>query len=463
VNRVSITTSETFQFRAQRSEASRLLLMSAFFAVMLGALITRRISGELVMTTDAVYFPRLGITAVAIFVELALWAIVRKGSRENRLMPSWLWLATAVFELAVPTALMMVAILNSPRGEYAALTAPPLMVYPVVVLMSVLRLRPTYSLGTGLGAAAAHWALVVWIIGSGKVELAHQPVLFTYGAALALMGVMVAVVTHAVRRYVIEAVEEEAARQRDALRLAAIERDLSVAREIQVGLLPRSAPTIAGFDVAGLNLPADETGGDYYDWQELPDGRLLVVMADVTGHGIGPALVMAVCRAYGRASAPLEPDPATLLARLNTLLHADLQSGRFITLAAALLDKDGGVELASAGHGPTLVCRAGDNQIERFSDDGLPLAVVESENYAPSRRFHLQPGDVMVMLTDGMFEWLNGASEQFGLVRLSEVVAGASDRSASQIIEGMYSAARDFAAGSPQQDDVTVVVVKRTR
>jgi len=460
----SITSTETFLFRSQRSEAVRALLMSAVFCVMLIILFARRESGGVVMSVDAVFYPRLGVTLLAIFVELGVWTIVSRATRQSRLMPSWLWVATAVFELAVPTAMMTVSHLFSPRGGYASLSAPPLMVFPIVVLMSVLRLRPMFALATGLGAAAAHWALVSWTIADGEVAAEHRPVLLAYGASLALMGVMAMAVTRAARRYVIEAVEEATAHERDSQRLAAIERDLSVAREIQSGLLPRSAPKLSGFDIAGMNLPADKTGGDYYDWQELPDGRLLVVMADVTGHGIGPALVMAVCRAYARASAPLERDPATLLARLNALLHADLTgSARFITLAAAVLQQGGGVELVSAGHGPTFVCRAGGNgDVERFDGDGLPLAVIDSESYAPSRGFLLNLGDVMVMLTDGVFEWKNTTGEQFGLQRLSELVARTSDQCANEIVQGIYRAVHEFAGGSPQEDDVTVVVIKRT-
>lgn len=439
--------------------------MSIVFTVMLITLIGRRITGELVMTTDAVFFPRLAITAAAVIIELILWAIVRQRIHESRLMPSWLWVATALFELAVPTALLTIAHLYSPRGEYAALTAPPLMVFPIVVLTSVLRLKPMFALGIGVGAALVHWALVIWTIASTGIEPHLRPVLFTYGTALALTGVIAAMVTRAARRYVIEAVEEATAHERDAHRLAGIERDLSVAREIQAGLLPKSAPVLAGFQVAGMNLPADETGGDYYDWQELPDGKLLVVMADVTGHGIGPALVMAVCRAYARASAPLERDPATLLSRLNGLLHADLRelSGRFITFAAAMLDQDGNVALVSAGHGPTLVCRARTKEVERYDGDGLPLAVIESESYAPSRRLVLQRDDVMIMLTDGVFEWSNTKGEQFGLKRLSQVASNIGGQSAEEIVQTVYQAARDFAQGKPQNDDVTVVVVKRTK
>lgn len=464
----SITASEVFQYRAQRSEALRALLMCAVFLALLVALFARRLSGEAVMASDAMFYPRLAVTVAAIVVELGLWAWISKANRQSTLMPSWLWVGTAIFELAVPTAMMAIAYVASPRGAYASLTAPPLLVFPIVILMSVLRLRPMFTLYIGLGSAAVHWTLVAMSIRSGGVSAEFQTVLLTYGLALALTGVMGAIVTAAARRYVIESVEEATAHERDAHRLAMIDHDLCVARDIQTGLLPRHPPRMDGFDVAGMNLPADQTGGDYYDWQELPDNRLLVVMADVTGHGIGPAIVMAVCRAYARASAPLERDPALLLSRLNSLLHADLSgmSGRFITLAAALLDKDGSVELVSAGHGPTLVCRAADGSVERYGGDGLPLAVIARESYSPSRRFTLNTGDVMVMLTDGVFEWRNhpgdAEGEQFGLDRLSEAVSRLASGSAEECVQGVYQAAHKFAAGAKQADDVTVVAVKRT-
>ncbi len=185
-------------------------------------------------------------------------------------------------------------------------------------------------------------------------------------------------------------------------------------------------------------------------------------MADVTGHGIGPALVMAVCRAYARASAPMDMDPASLLGRLNILLCSDLRGARFITLAAALVDRSGQVELISAGHGPTLLFSARDRRVEQFGGDGIPLAIDPGEQYGPTRTFTMHSNDVLVMLTDGVFEWRNTSGEQFGLERLSQVIADAAPQSAEQIVERVYQATLAFAGASPQNDDVTVVVIKRS-
>src|SRR6185503_20531019 len=111
---------------------------------------------------------------------------------------------------------------------------------------------------------------------------------------------------------------EEASQAERALRsVALIEQDLRVAHDIQMGLLPSDRPAITGFEVAGMARPAAHAGGDYYDWQALPDGRLVVAIADVTGHGIGPALVMAVCRAYARATAPRSHSAADFLEGMN--------------------------------------------------------------------------------------------------------------------------------------------------
>lgn len=211
-----------------------------------------------------------------------------------------------------------------------------------------------------------------------------------------------------------------------------------------------------------MNRPADLTGGDYYDWQPLPDGRLAVVMADVTGHGIGPALVMAVCRAYARATAPLASDSAALLNRLNNLLHADLSDGRFITFALALLDQTGRVDLLSAGHGPTLLYRAATGEVEQFGGDGIPLGIAPDESYGPVRTFTLQPADVLLLVTDGFFEWQRPSDNQaFGIQRLSDTLREIARAEAGPILARLDAALREYTAGAPQPDDMTAVVIKR--
>src|SRR5262247_3095446 len=122
--------------------------------------------------------------------------------------------------------------------------------------------------------------------------------------------------------------------------LERVNRDLDIARSIQQGLLPSRSPSVSGFEIAGWNQPAEQTGGDYFDWQTLPDGRLAISLGDATGHGIGPALVTASCRAYARARF-LSGDTEGLLDQLNRFLSDDLPENRFVTFAVILLDPAG--------------------------------------------------------------------------------------------------------------------------
>ena len=457
----SLTSSESFRFRIQRSDVARSLLMAGVYAFMIVITIVRRVAGGVVMSDDRVFWPYMTALAVALSYETFAALSLRAMLRRNRLVATWKLSAGAVFELAVPALLLIIAHLWSPRGQYAALASPPLLLLPMTVLLSILRLRPRTTLLLGIGAAMIHATLTMDTIQAEQLDSSQYPVLFSYAAMLALTGVAGMLVSAAARRYVAEAVAEAQARERTGLKLASVERDLEVARQIQVGLLPNRPPVFDGFDIAGMNTPADQTGGDYFDWQQLPNGRLLVVMADVTGHGIGPALVMAVCRAYARASAPLDMEPVSLMRRLNELLHGDLRDGRFITLAMAVLDKTGAVELVSAGHGPTLLFRPCDRSIEMFGGDGLPLAVATDQDYAPSRGFDMEPGDVLIMLTDGVFEWQNVRGEQFGAQRLRQALLDAASEPATRIVECLHRAVLDFASGSPQNDDVTIVAIKR--
>jgi serine phosphatase RsbU (regulator of sigma subunit) len=258
-----------------------------------------------------------------------------------------------------------------------------------------------------------------------------------------------------------EAAEEAAAHERSERTVYGMQRDLAVAREIQLGLLPARPPQLAGFDITGMNRPAEQTGGDYFDWQPLPDGRLAVALADVSGHGIGPAIVMAVCRAYARASAPMTPDPAALLTRLNELLYGDLPGDRFITFALAVLDQDGGVQLISAGHGPTLLYRPSTGEAQEFGGDGMPLGVSAFERYGPTTSLTMREGDVLVMLTDGFLEWTRKDGEPFGIRRLQDAVRASADGNAAAILSALDEAVSKFCHGTPQSDDMTAIVIKR--
>ncbi len=241
-----------------------------------------------------------------------------------------------------------------------------------------------------------------------------------------------------------------------------IERDLDVAREIQQGLLPSTRPDAAGFAIAGYSQPADKTGGDYYDWCPTPDGRLFMSLADVTGHGVGPALVTAVCRAYVHASLATGQGLPELISRLNDLLVADLPAGRFVTFVGMVLDpKTNTAAVLSAGHGPTYHYIAAERKLVELNADGFPLGVEPGVEFPEPRRIDLAPGDILILLTDGLFECPNDQGERFGLERLRAAIRDAADLDADQVIERLTSESLAFSGEVPPEDDVTLVVVKR--
>lgn len=241
---------------------------------------------------------------------------------------------------------------------------------------------------------------------------------------------------------------------------ARLQADLETARAIQRHLLPSAPPSTPGYDIAGWSRPADQTGGDFYDWIELEGDRVLVVLGDVTGHGIGPALVTAACRAYVRSETPAADDLGALLTRVNDLLSADLPDGRFITFFAAVGGPDGRVRILSAGHGPICVCKGGD--IKVTNADGPPLGVVQGMAFGPDNEIDLAPNESVVVVTDGFTEWANRHGEMFGNGRLTEQLADCNGHAARDVIDRLERAVAEHAGDTEQADDLTAIVIKRT-
>lgn len=243
-----------------------------------------------------------------------------------------------------------------------------------------------------------------------------------------------------------------------------IERDLDIAREIQRGLLPTTVPKTPGFEIEGWSEAADQTGGDFFDWMELPDGSTLVTLADVSGHRIGPALITAVCRAYMRAAA-VDTGMAleAVISRVNDLLQIDLPAGRFVTAAVGVLRPESNeMLLCSAGQAPIFYYRAATQTVESWVADDLPLGVAEKMNFGTARCLRFEPGDALIMATDGFFEWANGKGEQFGIQRLEAFVGAHAHDTPRNFIRALHASVIAHAQGEIQPDDLTAVVVKRT-
>jgi len=241
-----------------------------------------------------------------------------------------------------------------------------------------------------------------------------------------------------------------------------IQRDLNIARTIQQGLLPRSNPVLPGFDVAGWNRPADETGGDFFDFLPLEDGRLAVAIADATGHGIGPALVIAEARALFRALVGGQAGLERAVNDMHRLLCLDLPENRFVTAFCGVLDPAAGIlEFLSAGQGPILLYEAASGTFLDLPAQGLPLAFFPEATYEGATRVELAVGDVLVLLTDGFYEWSREDGEAFGEERVANLIRGLSASPAADMIAALYEAVLGFSAGTRQGDDLTAVIVKR--
>jgi phosphoserine phosphatase RsbU/P len=241
-----------------------------------------------------------------------------------------------------------------------------------------------------------------------------------------------------------------------------IQEDLNIARRIQQGLLPEQAPQVAGFDIAGWNKPADETGGDCYDFLALENGALAIMVADATGHGIGPALMIAESRALFRATVSLSQDLAGVSCRINDLLCQDLLEDRFVTAFLGVLYPDREtLSYLSAGHGPLFKYVRADDEIFELSANAVPLGIMPGMHFDMPDQFVMRPGDMMILVTDGFFEWINADGEQFGIERMCELIRRHRDLPAEDIIRRLHEAVVTFAAGTPQADDLTAVVVKK--
>jgi len=242
-----------------------------------------------------------------------------------------------------------------------------------------------------------------------------------------------------------------------------MQRAMSIARDIQQGLLPQENPQLPGFDIAGFMQPADETGGDIYDFLPLPDGRLLILIADATGHGIGAALIVAQTRAMLRAMILRSGQPSGILGAVNDLLADDLGGGRFVTCFLGLLDPAASaLTYASAGHGPLLFYKASTDEYRQAPATDLPLGVMPDSEYADLERVDLSAGDLAAITTDGFFEATDPAGKQFGIDRVCELLRRDRELSAERIIANLHQAVGEFTQNRPQADDLTAVVIRKT-
>ncbi len=251
----------------------------------------------------------------------------------------------------------------------------------------------------------------------------------------------------------------ERKRTEEALRASAEE--FRVARHIQQALYPQEAPTLPGCDIAGASLPANATGGDYFDYFPMRDGGVGIVVGDASGHGVGPALLSASTRAYLRALALTHSDVGAILTSANHILSGDIVDGHFVTVFLGRLDSaDRVFRYASAGHLPGLVLDAAGALKTCLHSTAYPLGVDPWANVPAGPMTTLETGDLVVLLTDGITEAHSAEEAQFHLDRALEVVRAHRAQPARQIIDALCQAVREHCQPRPPHDDLTAVVIK---
>ncbi|HXG46975.1 MAG TPA: SpoIIE family protein phosphatase, partial [Methylomirabilota bacterium] len=262
-------------------------------------------------------------------------------------------------------------------------------------------------------------------------------------------------------RHFVGFIRDISERKRAEAELRQNEQQFQVARDIQQRLFPKAAPTLPGFDIAGASHPAEATGGDYFDYLPMVGSRLGVVVGDVTGHGVGPALLMAETRAYLRVLAGRREDAGEILSRANGILAEDVGCERFVTLFLARLDPAARVmNYASAGHPCGYLLDQSGQVKQRLPRTGVPLGIRPDTRYESSPPIRLESGDLVLLVTDGIEESAAPDNTFFGSERALEVVRAHQHRPARDIVDALYTAVRQFARGAPQEDDVTAIVIK---
>jgi serine phosphatase RsbU (regulator of sigma subunit) len=239
-----------------------------------------------------------------------------------------------------------------------------------------------------------------------------------------------------------------------------LERELALASEIQQRFQPAAPPQVPGYELQGISFPCYEIGGDYYDFIQREDGRLVIALGDVSGKGTAAALLMSSLHAAVHAQAGSHNSLVATISAVNRYLAENIPANRFVTLFYAELDPQAGtLAFLNAGHNPPLIIHSA-GTVEQLASGGLPLGIKPDAEYREGRT-HLQPGDVLVIYSDGVTEAVSPTGEEFGPTRLYEVVSRNIDASAAGIRDRIESALTKFSQGTSAADDITLVIVKR--
>jgi sigma-B regulation protein RsbU (phosphoserine phosphatase) len=245
-----------------------------------------------------------------------------------------------------------------------------------------------------------------------------------------------------------------------------LDHDLEIARDIQRILLPAEAPAINGFQISGINVPARQVSGDYFDYIRVDDERLGVAIADVSGKGVPASLIMAICRSVLRAEAARNPSPADVLRKVNRQLYPDIKEDMFISMAYLILDHQrDGVTLARAGHDAPLLYKRDSQTVTPIKSPGMVVGIDSGnvfDRLTVDFAVPLDRDDCLILYTDGVTEALNTDEDEFGLDRMIQSVRASATDGAQTIVKRIIEDVRNFTGSLPQNDDITLIAIRKT-
>jgi sigma-B regulation protein RsbU (phosphoserine phosphatase) len=245
-----------------------------------------------------------------------------------------------------------------------------------------------------------------------------------------------------------------------------LDHDLEIARDIQRILLPSESPVIPGFEIAGLNIPARHVSGDYFDYLTVDEDRLGVAIADVSGKGVPASIIMAICRSVLRSQAAGNPSPADVLQKVNRQIYPDIKEDMFISMAYLILDHvRGTVTLSRAGHDAPILFDHATRSATPVKPPGMVVGIDSGsvfDRITGDFALELRRDDCLLLYTDGVTEALDANGDEFGPERMIESVKASAPEGASAIISGLIDELRSFVGSQPQNDDITLIAIRKT-
>ncbi len=245
-----------------------------------------------------------------------------------------------------------------------------------------------------------------------------------------------------------------------------LDHDLEIARDIQRILLPSEAPVVEGFEISGLNIPARQVSGDYFDYIKVDDERLGVAIADVSGKGVPASIIMAICRSVLRSQAAGNPSPADVLQKVNRQLYPDIKEDMFISMAYVILDHaHHAVTLCRAGHDAPLHYQHQTQTITPLKPPGMVVGIDSGsvfDRITSDFVLTLERDDCLLLYTDGVTEALDANGDEFGFDRMVQCVRASAANGAPAMIARIIDELRSFVGAQPQNDDITLIAIRKT-